>query len=288
MFGFRTPGMLFEAVPDAGAGGGGAPAVDTPAAETAAVDTPAVEAPAPAIPAFDWDDPRLTDMVDQRASQIAQQTLDEMVRRAQAQHAQQAPQPGFDPAQMVDEYGNFDPRALPTLMQTRDERLLAQVRDMFTPLASQMQAAQEAETVAQGEARLEDMLADDIARNGDFVRAAGNSDEQIAAAQKADADARQLVRTVADQMFPEIAQRYGATPRAAEIAMTRAADQVRSLLRAAGQSGVAAHTNQMATLAGQTGEAGGPGAGAAAVSRPVVKFGERVTDRYAAAGNPIQ
>src|SRR5581483_11722911 len=109
----------------------------------------------------------------------------------------------------------------------RDQRIVAAVQQMFSPLASQMQAQQEAETIASGEARLEDILADDIARNGDFVRAAGNAPEQIAAAQAADAQARQMVRTVADQLFPQIAERYGATPRAAEIAMTKAAEQVR-------------------------------------------------------------
>jgi hypothetical protein len=62
---------------------------------------------------------------------------------------------------------------------------------------------------------------------------------------------------------------------------------VRGLLRAVGSSAQAVQANQLATLAGQNGEVGGTGA-VGAVSRPVVKIGERVTDRYAAAGPPIQ
>lgn len=282
----RIPGLMFETTIDAGMSGGGGVVEPVAAPEPVApepVAPVAVEAtPAPA--AIDYDDPRLQDLIQNQASQIAQQTLEQMVQRSQMQQPQA--QQGFDPSQLLDEYGNVNPAALATLMQQQQQTTLQAVQEMFTPLASQMQAQQEAETIASGEARLEDILADDIARNGDFVRAAGNTPEQVAQAQEADKAARALVRTTADQMFPEIAQRHGATPRAAEIAMGRAADQVRSLLRVAGQSAQAAQANQLATLAGQHGEPGS--AGTSAVSRPVVKFGERVTDRYAAAGPPIQ
>lgn len=282
----RIPGLMFETTIDAGMSGGGGVVEPVAAPEPVApepVAPVAVEAtPAPA--AIDYDDPRLQDLIQNQASQIAQQTLEQMVQRSQMQQPQA--QQGFDPSQLLDEYGNVNPAALATLMQQQQQTTLQAVQDMFTPLASQMQAQQEAETIASGEARLEDILADDIARNGDFVRAAGNTPELVAQAQEADKAARALVRTTADQMFPEIAQRYGATPRAAEIAMGRAADQVRSLLRVAGQSAQAAQANQLATLAGQHGEPGS--AGTSAVSRPVVKFGERVTDRYAAGGPPVQ
>lgn len=282
----RIPGLMFETTIDAGMSGGGGVVEPVAAPEPVApepVAPVAVEAtPAPA--AIDYDDPRLQDLIQNQASQIAQQTLEQMVQRSQMQQPQA--QQGFDPSQLLDEYGNVNAAALATLMQQQQQTTLQAVQDMFTPLASQMQAQQEAETIASGEARLEDILADDIARNGDFVRAAGNTPELVAQAQEADKAARALVRTTADQMFPEIAQRYGATPRAAEIAMGRAADQVRSLLRVAGASAQAAQANQLATLAGQHGEPGS--AGTSAVSRPVVKFGERVTDRYAAGGPPVQ
>lgn len=284
----RIPGFMFEAVIDGGGGmgGGAVEPVASPEPVAPAAPEPVAPAadPAPAAAAIDYDDPRLQDLIQNQASQIAQQTLEQMVQRSQMQQTQ--PQQGFDPSQLLDEYGNVNPAALATLMQQQQQTTLQAVQEMFTPLASQMQAQQEAETIASGEARLEDILADDIARNGDFVRAAGNTPELVAQAQEADKAARALVRTTADQMFPEIAQRYGATPRAAEIAMGRAADQVRSLLRVAGQSAQAAQANQLATLAGQHGEPGS--AGTSAVSRPVVKFGERVTDRYAAGGPPVQ
>ena len=285
---FRIPGILFETVIDGAAatsgGGEAAPVAAEPVAPAAAEPVAPVE-PAPAAPTFDYEDPRLQDLIQQQASLIAQQTLEQMVERVQSQQGPQ--QQGFDAAQLMDEYGNVNPAALAQMMEHNRQATLQAMQEMLNPLASQIQAQQEAEVIASGEARLEDILADDIARNGDFVRAAGNSPEQIAQAQQADAAARQLVRTTADQLFPEIAQRYGQTPRAAEIAMTRAADQVRSLLRAAGAAGAAAQANQLATLASQHGEPGGTGA-VGAVSRPVVKFGERVTDRYAAGGAPIQ
>lgn len=279
----RIPGLLFETVIDGSAatGGGGDIAPSEPVAPVAAEPVaPAVE-PTPAAAPIDYDDPRLQDLIQAQASQIAQQTIEQAMQRTQTQQPQT--QPGFDTSQLLDEYGNVNPAALAQFMQHNQQMTLQAVQEMFTPLASQMQAQQEAETIASGEARLEDILADDIARNGDFVRAAGNTPELVAQAQQADQAARQLVRTTADQLFPEIAQRYGATPRAAEIAMSRAADQVRSLLRAAGQAAQAAQANQLATLAGQNGEVGSAGTGAGAVSRPVVKIGERVVDRYAGA-----
>jgi ribosomal protein L16 Arg81 hydroxylase len=282
----RIPGLMFEVAVDVGLGGGGevvAPVAAEPVAPAAEPVAPVAPEPAPAA-SFDYDDPRLQDLIQTQAATIAQQQLEQYVQRAQAQQPQT--QQGFDVSQLLDEYGNVNPAALATMMEHNRQSTLEAVQQMFTPLASQMQAQQEAEVVASGEARLEDILADDISRNGDFVRAAGNEPEQVAAAQQADAQARQMVRTMADQMFPEIAQRYGPTPRAAEIAMTRAADQVRGLLRAVGSSAQAVQANQLATLAGQNGEVGGTGVGA--VSRPVVKIGERVTDRYAAAGPPIQ
>ena len=284
----RIPGLLFEVDPTGGMTGGGTTvepvAAPEPVAPVAAETVAPVIEPTPATPAIDYDDPRLQDLIQTQAATIAQQQLEQYLQRAQAQQPQA--QQGFDVSQLLDEYGNVNPTALATMMQTQQQQTLAALQEMVSPLAQQMQAAQEAEVVASGEARLEDILADDIARNGDFVRAAGNAPEQVAQAQEADRAARQLVRTTADQLFPEIAQRYGATPRAAEMAMSRAADQVRSLLRAAGQSAQATQANQLATLASQNGEVGGTGV-AGAVSRPVVKFGERVTDRYAGA-TPIQ
>jgi len=276
-------GPHFEAVIDAGVGGGGEAAPE-PVAPAAAEPVAPVAAEPVAPAAIDYDDPRLNDLIQTQAAQIAQQQLEQLVQRSQAQQPQQ--QQGFDASQLLDEYGNLDPAKFAAWSSQRDQQLVQQVQQMFTPLAQQMQAAQEAEVVASGEARLEDILADDISRNGDFVRAAGNTPELVAQAQAADAQARQMVRTLADQMFPEIASRYGATPRAAEIAMTRAADQVRGLLRTVGSSAQAQQANQLATLAGQNGEVGGTGT--AALSRPVVKIGERVTDRYAAAGPPVQ
>lgn len=220
-----------------------------------------VEVAAPeaaAAPAFDWDDPRLTDLVDARAAAVSQQQLDALIREAQ-QQAQQQQGGQQAPAGFVDEFGNFDPSAFAQWQAQRDEQQQAWLDQRLQALAAPLAARQEAETVAEGEQRLTDILADDIARNGEFV---SGTDE---AALAADKQARQLVRTIADQMFPEVAQRYGQTARAAELAMSKAADQVRSLLKAAGATSVQQHVNHNATLAGASTSVGN-GAGTAVVT----------------------
>lgn len=188
----------------------------------------------------------------------------------QAQGQQQAPQAAAAASSpdFFDEYGNFDPAKFAIWQEQRDSGLLSKVGEMFTPLQQTFAQQQESAVIAEGEQRLADILADDISRNGEFA-----SDEQ------ADAKARELVATLASQMFPDLAERYGPTPKTAEIAMTRAATEVRSLLRSVGGAAVSQNQNQLATLAGAHGEPGVHGAG---VEAPVIRIGDTSASRFAA------
>lgn len=188
----------------------------------------------------------------QRFDQLVEYIQSQGASPAQAQAAAAA-QTGFDPSTLVDEYGNLDPQAFAGFLAQRDQQLLGHFDQRFQQIAAPLAAQEQEKVVAEGEQRLQDILTDDISRNGEFVTGV---DEESKAA---DAEARKLVRTLADQAFPEIAQRYGMTPAAAERAISQAAGQVRSLLRAAGKTSVAQHVNHNATLAGARQE---PAAGA--------------------------
>lgn len=177
------------------------------------------------------------------------------------------PQSQLDVNSLVDEYGNFNPQAYAQYQQQQNQELLSQIGQMFQPIQQTFQSQQEQAAIAEGEQRLQDIMADDISRNGEF-----------AADAEADAQARDMVTTLASNMFPDIAQRYGATPQAAEIAMSRAAAQVRGLLSSVGGAAVTQNQNQLATLAGAHGE---PGAGGAGVEAPVIRMGEKSAARFA-------
>lgn len=201
--------------------------------------------------------------------QVLQQFADRAEQGQFAQNVQQ--QTGADVSALVDEYGNFNPQAFAQWQMQREQALTQQISQMIQPLHQTFQQQQEAAVISEGEQRLQDILADDVSRNGEFA-----SDPE------ADAQARDLVTTLASQIFPDLAQRYGATPQAAEIAMTRAAEQVRGLLRSASGAAVSQTQNQLATLANAKGE---PGVGGAGVEAPVIRMGETSAARFAAGSN---
>lgn len=234
-------------------------ATESTEATTEAVAAPAAEAPA-------LDPLELQAELEHMRSQYAE--LYSVIEQAQAQpvqqQAQQAQAQGVD---VTDEYGNLDPAKFAAYQQARDQALLGQIGQMLNPLQQTFAQQQEAAVISEGEQRLADILADDVSRNGEFA-----SDPD------ADAKARDLVATIASQIFPDIAERYGSNPRSAEIAMTRAATEVRSLLRSVGGAAVNQTQNQLATLAGAKGEPGAHGAG---VEAPVIRLGDTSAARFA-------
>lgn len=221
-------------------------------------------------------DPRVAEL--EAALEHQQAQFGQLVEYLQSQGATRAQaeagatdQIGFDPSDLVDEFGQLVPQALVQLFSSQQQALTQAIDQRFQAIAAPLAAREEAESVAEGEARLNDILVDDIARNGEF-----SSDPET------DKQARTLVRTLADQAFPEVAQRYGMTPRAAEIAMNRTADQVRGLLKAHGAAAVTAHVNHNATLASQRNEPGaGSGAGLVTTTDEILPEGA-LSRRYAA------
>jgi hypothetical protein len=217
---------------------------------------PAAPAPPPADPQVDVRELQAQlEYVSDQYNGLVQYLQSQGATRAEAEAGATA-QTGLDPAALVDEYGNLDPAAFAAFLAQRDERLFGAIDQRLQRIDQRESAREEATVIAEGEQRLNDILADDIARNGEF-----------AADPEADKQARSLVRTLAEQAFPEVAQRYGMTPRAAEIAMSRAADQVRGLLKAAGAAAVTQNANHLATLAGARSEPGvGGGSGVQTIS----------------------
>jgi hypothetical protein len=233
--GVLPSGIAFE-VPE-----GGVAVVEPPepvAVEPVAPEPAAVEPPAPAAP--NWNDPALLDLVDTRAGEIAQQQLVQLLEQYANEPAPQG-QPQGQPqiGQLVDEYGQLDPNALVQLLAQQQAQTFAALDQRIQQLQAPLTARFEQETVAEGNQRLSDILADDVARNGEF-----SSDAE------ADNAARQLVRTLAEQAFPQVAQRFGNTPRAAEMAMAQAAAQVRQVLTADRASALTTEQNRIAALAG--------------------------------------
>lgn len=170
----------------------------------------------------------------------------------------------------VDEFGQFDPEAFARFQMARDQALLGVLDERFQQVSAPLAAQQEAALVAEGEQRLTDILVDNINRHGEFA-----SDPE------ADRQARAMVRTLADQLFPEVAERFGNTPKAAEVAMSRAADQVRGLLGSVAGAGAAQAANRLATLAGAATSAGN-GATGGVEGLPDFKSPSDVTSFYAA------
>lgn len=225
---------------------------------------PVTTAPEPVTP--NWEDPALIDLVDSRAAQIAQTQLAQLLEQYAAAEPQAQPQIG----QLVDEFGQLDPTALVQLLTAQQQQMLQQVDQRFQQIQAPLAARAAQEANAEGNQRLQDILADDIARNGEF-----SSDKD------ADTKARQLVRTLAEQTFPEVAQRYGVTPRAAELAMSKAAAQVREVLAADRQSALSTEQNRIAALAGVRQEPGTAAVGVEGLSdRPL--SARELSAKYAA------
>jgi hypothetical protein len=220
-------------------------ATDTTGADTEAADAGAASdaAAASAAASPSWDDPALLDLVDTRAQGLVQQQLAPLIPLLEqvlggGQGAAAAAQAAGQP-QLVDEFGQVDPNALIQLLQQSQQQTLAQMQQMLQGIAAPLAQRQEQETVAEGEQRIKDMIADDVSRNGDLP-----------------AKAQAAIRPLADQLFPQIAERYGNTPRAAEMAVSQAAALVRDMVAEARTVALTTEQNRIGALAGVRGEPG--------------------------------
>lgn len=246
--------FLVEYEPDEGTDAGAAAVAPAPPTEgdaAAVASEPSVGATEPSAPAFDPSE--IQAELEYLRTQNAQfaQLLQGVAAQAQPTTGQQQPSglPAFDP---------FDADSVRAWQDARDQQLLAAIDQRFSAVSSRFAQQDALAQQAEGEQRIEDVIADDVSRNGEYA-----SDPE------ADRQARATVRALAEQLFPEYAQRYGAGPRAGELALSKAAAQVRSLLSAAGTTAVTQRDNELANLAGVRGEPGtGASAGVPGVSAP--------------------
>jgi hypothetical protein len=253
---------------------------EAPAAESAAVGTApeaagtaeAVEAPA-AAPAFDYEDPRFLDLVDNRAAELASGLLEQRLGPLE-QLLQQAFAGDQNAQQQVDQItGDLNPwdDNFASSLDQRFQSLEQKIGGMIDQVTAPLQAREQQEIVQEGEQRLQDIMADDIARHGDFP----------VDPETGKSAAKELVRPLADILFPEIAARYGNNPRAAEIAISKASGLLRAVGAEYGKAALAEHVNRNAKLAGVQGEPGIGAVGVETTPDQIYRPGQ-LTDKYAA------
>lgn len=274
------PGIRFQADPGMGGGSDAGAALAAGDEARAAADAlgsdgtgdGAVVAPPP----FSYGtDPQFLEAVDSRAYELANGLVDQRLAPLEQllRDAFQADQGGgsVDPAQL-NPWGEGFGESLDARFQALEQRFAQMLNGVAAPLA----ARQEAETVAEGNQRIQDMIADDIGRNGDFPT---NPETGRSAAKDA-------IRPLADILFPQIAQRYGNTPHAAEAAVFKATAMVRAIVDEARQHGATTETNRLATLAGANGDLGVNGAGVQTTvetrAKSMTEGLRSVTERHAA------
>lgn len=248
---------LFEFMPDDGtgdaalAGGAGAGAATDAAGDVGAAAPEAAAAGAEPGSTSDTTDgvQAAAPTFDPREVEAELEYLREQNQQLLAQWQQQQtaattgePEPGVTLDPFDDSFGT-------SLQQLIRQELQQAVQ----PLAGRFEQQEAAAIHQEGEQRIIDAISDDVARNGEFVP--GDKPEHM----EADRQARMVVRTLAEQMFPTYAERYGPGQRAGAFAIEKAAAQVRELLKAYGDSAISRHTNQVATLAGARSEPAGTG-----------------------------
>lgn len=129
------------------------------------------------------------------------------------------------------------------LASERNETLKAMtetMQQMLAPITGRF----EQEGLKEGDERAMDIIADDVAKNGDLTE-----------------QSKTLARQMSEQFFGEFAEKYGNTPRAAEAAIRKATATVRDIERVAGESAVERYKNQLETLGAAPHTPGAPGAG---------------------------
>jgi hypothetical protein len=130
---------------------------------------------------------------------------------------------------------------LKQLFEQRDKQLLGAIDQRLERVFQPIEQAQHAQVVAEGEQQMRDVIADEFSRNGDLLF---GGDDIV----------NKIIDDVRNRYFPEVAERYGQTNRAAEIAISRAVEAERAYQKQIGDAAVTAHENRKATLAGQRGE----------------------------------
>ena len=234
---------LFDTAAEAGAEPAPEPA--PAAADTAAV--PAEPSSEPAAPAWAADQDAFNAAVDERASEVAQREIAQILEAYGGQQDVQQPDGQVDLSQL----DLSDPEHLAYFIQQTNaqsqQQTLAQIQTMLEPVLTRSQA----ESQVENEARLSDAFADAIARQHVEWRAPESADA-----------ARQLATVLFVDEQSRFPMRTGGTDRrAAQSAIDKGVKLVASIESAAYEKGKAAYTNEMATLAGANRETGAAGTG---------------------------
>lgn len=219
-----------EAVPAGDEPSSDAAEVATEPGATGEEDPPSSPATETA-PAWDANDPAFRDAIRQEAEALVQAQLAGLQQEATSSDE---PEPiSLDP---FDE--NFG-----TNLQ---KMLRAELAQISQPLQAQQEAARNAE----GEQRIQDMIADDLTRNGDLSDAG-----------------KAQVRPLVNVFFGEFAEVYGPSSKAVELATQKAAAAVRQIEKNAETRAVERYKNELGTLSGAPTELGaGPTGGAVGAS----------------------
>lgn len=221
----------------------------SPAADAAAssgADEGASSAPATeAAPAWNVDDPAFRTAVEDAADAMVQARLAPLMQQLE----QGTPQQQQAAAEQIQELGDLNPFD-DDFGQNLDARF-AQMQQMMQEMVQQVQAPLQEQQQQAEAARLDglvaDLIADDVARNGDL------SEKGV-----------ELLNAVGVQILPEFSQRYGqGSPRALEATIQKAGSIVREFAKMEREAGAEAYKNETATLAGVRGE---PAAGLAGTS----------------------
>lgn len=173
--------------------------------------------------------------------QLVQWARQQGATPAQAQAAATA-QTGFDPATLVDEYGNLDPAAFAGFLQQRDQTLLGAIDQRFNALLQPLAEQREQAVVAEGEQQMRDVISNLASREGELL-----VNDDVAA--------ERIIEDVRNRFYPALSQRLGDTNRTAELALEHAFKAERDRQKAIGEAAVQAHVNRNATLAGARSEA---------------------------------
>lgn len=240
---------------------GGAAAGEATDGAEAVVEAPA-EAAAPPFDAAEVQ-AELEHVRSQNAElqQLLVQVSQQFDQRGNGAAAAQQQQQGVPTAaSFVDEYGQFDPVAFAAYQQQRDAQLFAVVQQQSETVAATLAARNAAESEAHYGELVDDLLSDNQSRHGDLSQRA-----------------LQFVDLRAVQILPELNARFGtnpdgsAKPSVLEMAVERAAGEVRDMLGETATNAQKQQANQLATLAGASpdagpGVAGGTGGSAAFTS----------------------
>jgi hypothetical protein len=263
------------AEPAAPAGADAVDGVDQLAGGAAAGEaTAGAEPAAPAAPETPAVDPvELQAQLEYMQSQYSElANYLQSLEQPQQQQAQQAGPAGLDMAGLVDEFGQLTPEGLLQALAVQQKSITQAIEQRFQQFAQPFEAQREEQAYNEGIESAKDILGDNVARFGEFA-----SDPQ------ADEIARDRVLDRAGSLLsdPSFQSQYGGnTPRAAEIAIQRAAEEERTYLNSVRGQGAAQAANRLSTLANAASEPGNGATGGIA-GVPEFKSPQEVVQFYA-------